>query len=80
MNSEKIGTRVKKYREQKSLKLSELASRSGLDEAFLQAVEEHNVYPSLGPLLMPHAQTTAKQASRVRSTPNKLLTDSSAKS
>lgn len=51
MNSEKIGTRVRKYREQKSLTVSELASRTGLDDAFLEAVEEHNVYPSLGPLL-----------------------------
>jgi len=48
---EKVGTRIKRLREGKSLSRDELSERSGLDVEFIQAVEEDNVYPSLGPLL-----------------------------
>jgi transcriptional regulator with XRE-family HTH domain len=50
-NGEKVGARIKRLREGKSLSLDELSSRSGLALDFLEAVEEDNVYPSLGPLL-----------------------------
>ena len=50
-NDEKVGTRIKRLREVNSLSRDELSSRCGLDIDFLQAVEEENIYPSLGPLL-----------------------------
>jgi transcriptional regulator with XRE-family HTH domain len=48
---EKVGARIKRLREDKSLSRDDLSSRSGLDIDFLQALEEQNIYPSLGPLL-----------------------------
>ena len=48
---EKVGARIKRLRENKSLSRDELSSRSGLDIDFLEALEEQNIYPSLGPLL-----------------------------
>jgi transcriptional regulator with XRE-family HTH domain len=48
---QKVGARIKRLREDKSLSRDELSSRSGLDIDFLQALEEENIYPSLGPLL-----------------------------
>ena len=51
MNVEKLGARIKKFREQKSITLDDLAGRTGLNQDFLRAVEDENVYPSLGPLL-----------------------------
>ena len=48
---EKIGSRIKRFREEKGLSLDEVCSRSGLEPEFLQAVEDENIYPSLGPLL-----------------------------
>ncbi len=51
MDAEKLGARIKKYREQKSISLDDLAARTGLNQDFLRAVEDENVYPSLGPLL-----------------------------
>lgn len=48
---EKVGARIKRLRENKSLSRDELSSRSGLDIHFLEALEEQNIYPSLGPLL-----------------------------
>ncbi|MEN6486311.1 MAG: cupin domain-containing protein [Syntrophobacteraceae bacterium] len=51
MNSEKVGTRIRKFREQKAMSLEEMAERTGLASDFLKAVEEDDVYPSLGPLL-----------------------------
>ncbi len=40
-----------RLREEKGLSLEEISTRSGLDMDFIRAVEEDNVYPSLGPLL-----------------------------
>ncbi len=48
---EKVGARIKRLREDKGLARDELSSRSGLDIDFLKALEEENIYPSLGPLL-----------------------------
>lgn len=46
-----VGTRIKRYREKQGLGLDDLAQRTGLDQAFLTAVEQEGLYPSLGPLL-----------------------------
>ncbi len=51
MNAEKVGTRIKKYREQRGLSREELAERTGLDLSFITSIEDENIYPSLGPLL-----------------------------
>jgi transcriptional regulator with XRE-family HTH domain len=51
LNSEKIGARIKRFRENRELTLDEVAARSGLNVDFLHAVEDDNIYPSLGPLL-----------------------------
>lgn len=40
-----------RLREGQSLSRDDLSSRSGLDIDFVRAIEEDNVYPSLGPLL-----------------------------
>jgi transcriptional regulator with XRE-family HTH domain len=48
---EKIGSRIKRFRENKSISIDDLAVRTGLDGAFLRALEEEDIYPSLGPLL-----------------------------
>lgn len=47
----KIGGRIRSFREKKELTLNQLAERTGLSHAFLKAVEEEDLYPSLGPLL-----------------------------
>ncbi|NSW87360.1 MAG: cupin domain-containing protein [Syntrophobacteraceae bacterium] len=51
LNPEKIGTRILNYRERCGMSAGDLAERTGLDAEFIKAVEEENVYPSLGPLL-----------------------------
>ncbi|MFZ2448763.1 MAG: cupin domain-containing protein [Syntrophobacteraceae bacterium] len=48
---EKVGARIKRFREERGLSLEEVSSRSGLLTEFLQEVEQDNVYPSLGPLV-----------------------------
>lgn len=48
---EKVGARIKSLREDRGLTRDEVASRSGLNADFIQAVEEDNIYPSLGPLV-----------------------------
>ncbi len=48
---EKMGARIKRFREAKSLSFDDVATRSGLHADFLRAVEEENIYPSLGPLI-----------------------------
>lgn len=47
----KVGERIRAFREKQNLSLADLAGRTGLDEAFLTAVEGKDLYPSLGPLL-----------------------------
>ncbi len=51
MSEERLGDRVRKFREMKRLSVEDLAGRSGLDARFLKDVEEHRVIPSLGALL-----------------------------
>ena len=52
MNSdEKIGARILRLREGQNVSRDELSNRSGLDADFIRAIEEENIYPSLGPLL-----------------------------
>jgi transcriptional regulator with XRE-family HTH domain len=51
MSKEKLGMRVKRFREMNEISLEQLAERTGLSLSFLQSLEEDSVYPSLGPLL-----------------------------
>lgn len=51
MKAEKVGTRVRMFRERRGMSRDDLAERTGLGCDFIQSVEEDNVYPSLGPLL-----------------------------
>jgi len=51
LGSEKVGTRIRKFRERKGMSLEEFAQRTGLEMDFIRAVEEEDIYPSLGPLL-----------------------------
>lgn len=47
----KVGERIRAFREKQNLSLADMAGRTGLEEAFLSAVETQDLYPSLGPLL-----------------------------
>ncbi len=47
---EKIGSRVRKFREAQDMTREKLAEITGLSIAFLTALEEESVYPSIGPL------------------------------
>ncbi len=47
----RVGERIRAFREKQNLSLTDLSERTGLDEAFLTAVESEDRYPSLGPLL-----------------------------
>lgn len=51
MSSEKIGKRVRKFREIKRLSQEELAQRAGLENRFVEDVEENKITPPLGKLL-----------------------------
>jgi transcriptional regulator with XRE-family HTH domain len=51
MQGDKIGDRIRNFREIKRLSRSELAERSGLDINFIEQVEENSVKPALGTLL-----------------------------
>lgn len=51
MKSDKLGARIRTYRERKNLSREELAKRSGLSLDLVTALEEQDLYPSLGPLL-----------------------------
>ncbi|MDD4732354.1 MAG: XRE family transcriptional regulator [Desulfovibrio sp.] len=51
MTQGKVGARVRSYREKAELTLADLAERTGLDEAFIKAIEEEDLYPSLQPLV-----------------------------
>ena len=46
----KLGMRVKKYREEMDMSRESLAENTGLDLAAIVALEEENLYPSIGPL------------------------------
>jgi transcriptional regulator with XRE-family HTH domain len=51
MGKARLGARVRKFREQRRVGIEELAERTGLAPSLLRAVEEEDLYPSLGPLL-----------------------------
>jgi len=51
MIKERIGHKIKKFRELEEVSLEELAARSGLDKDYVLAVEDDEMQPSLGPLL-----------------------------
>lgn len=51
ITDEKVGSRIKRMREARAMSLDDVAVRSGLNLDFLQAIEEDNIYPSLGPLV-----------------------------
>ncbi len=51
MSKAKVGQRIKNFREKQGLSLEEFSQRTGLGMDFLEAVEEKEKYPSLGPLL-----------------------------
>ena len=46
-----IGERIRFYREKQNLTIEDLAGRTVLDEEFIRAVEEDDMYPSLRPLV-----------------------------
>lgn len=50
MSAAKLGARVCKYREERGLSREQLSDASGLTVEFLTALEEDNLYPSIGPL------------------------------
>ncbi|NLI73656.1 MAG: cupin domain-containing protein [Euryarchaeota archaeon] len=49
--SEKLGTRVKLYREKLGLSIEELAKNAGVDSALVSNIEEGNTYPSINVLV-----------------------------
>jgi transcriptional regulator with XRE-family HTH domain len=51
MTHEKLGKRIRHFRELRKVSFEDLCERTGLDPEFLRAVEEEDAYPSLGPLL-----------------------------
>ena len=51
MKTRTIGQRIRTIMEQQGVDRSELSSRTGLDERFLADICDHDVYPSLTPLL-----------------------------
>ncbi len=51
MSKKTLGARIAAFRQNNGITREQMAERTGLDEAFLRAVEEQDLYPSLGPLL-----------------------------
>lgn len=51
MSDNKLGDRIRAYRERQELSRDDLAERTGLSVDFLTALEEEDVTPSIGPLL-----------------------------
>jgi transcriptional regulator with XRE-family HTH domain len=51
METKKLGSRIRALRERQALLRADLAERAGLAEDFIAALEEEDLYPSLGPLL-----------------------------
>lgn len=46
----KLGTRIRKFREDRGISLETLADTTGLTVDFLSALEESDLYPTIGPL------------------------------
>lgn len=51
MENGKVGARIRSYREKAELSITGLSERTGLDEGFIKAIEEDDLYPSLQPLV-----------------------------
>lgn len=51
METKKLGSRIRAMRERQALSRADLAERAGLAEGFIAALEDEDLYPSLGPLL-----------------------------
>ncbi|MCB2225856.1 MAG: cupin domain-containing protein [Desulfarculaceae bacterium] len=51
MSQKSLGARIASFRQSNDISLRQMAERTGLEESFLRAVEEQDLYPSLGPLL-----------------------------
>ncbi len=47
---QKLGKRIKAFREERKIDIETLSEHTGLSQEFLTALEEENVYPSIGPL------------------------------
>ena len=45
--SEKLGTRIRKYREKLGLSVEDLAKNAGIDQALITNIEEGNTYPGI---------------------------------
>lgn len=50
MAADKLGARVKKFREERELSAKDLADAAGVSLDIVEALEQDNVYPSLAPL------------------------------
>lgn len=46
----KLGTRIRAFREERTISLETLAENTGLTVAFLTSLEENDFYPTIGPL------------------------------
>lgn len=46
----KLGSRIRSFREERNISLETLAETTGLTVAFLTSLEENNLYPTIGPL------------------------------
>lgn len=51
METGKIGTRIKNYRENKGMSLEQLAAKTALDAGFIEAIERGDASPALGPMV-----------------------------
>ena len=51
MSNEKIGPRIKQFREERELTIEEMVERTSLDKGLLEAIESGQATPSLGPLV-----------------------------
>ena len=49
MTVEKLGSRVRKYREERNITREELAKAANLSVEFITSLEDNNIYPSIGP-------------------------------
>ncbi len=50
MAADKLGARVRKYREERGLSIEQLAEAAGVSSELVVSLEKENIYPSLAPL------------------------------
>lgn len=48
MSADKLGVRIRTFREEKAMSRNELATRTGLNADYIRALEEEEAYPVLG--------------------------------